>query len=368
MVPSTPPSLSAPTSAPSAGAVARIPWLHVTDLYHPAQDPDDHLDLLTLVALPELDLRGVILDATRRFLEPAPAGWDLARDPGYIPVAQLAHLTGRAIPAAMGPLEPMSRLGDTLAERPRAEQAGIELMLDTLRQSPNPMTISVVGSCRVPAAAFNREPGLMREKVRVLLLNAGSISGSKREWNDALDPVAYETLWRSGLPIDWYPCATAPSAFDRAHERGTHWNATHAALFAELPAALRGWVGYALTGSARSDLIRALAEGGRGAVWEQVLAGTRSLWSTASLVMAAGRVLARTDEGWRFLPEEKAVGLESWPWRLDPIQVQVDAGAPIEWQLAERPTGVRLFGRQPGIEYGTAMAEALNALFRSVPV
>ena len=346
----------------------RIPLVHVTDLYHPAQDPDDHLDLLTIAGLPEYDLRGVVLDATQKFLLAAPAGWDLPRDPGYVPVAQLAHLTGRAIPAAMGPLEPMAHPGDTLSQRPRAEQAGIQLLIDELARSSRPVTLSVVGSCRTVAAAFNREPGLMLAKTRSVLLNAGSISGTEREWNDALDPIAYETLWRSGLPIDWYPCATGKSAFDRAHERGTHWNATHDVLFHDLPAPLRGWICYAFTGSARGDLIRSLSETGRGATWEQVLTGSRNLWSTASLVMTAGRVLSRTAEGWRFVPAAEAAGRETWPLRLDPIRATITPGEPLAWQPTDTPSPWRLFGRAPGIDYGTAMAEALNALFRSITV
>ena len=71
---------------------SRIPLVHITDLYHPPQDPDDHFDLATIAALPEFDLRGVILDVTQKFLDPAPAGWDIARDPGYVPVVQLGHI------------------------------------------------------------------------------------------------------------------------------------------------------------------------------------------------------------------------------------------------------------------------------------
>ena len=107
------------TAAPAeARDDRRIPLVHITDLYHPPQDPDDHLDLATIVALPEYDLRGVVLDVTKKFLVPKPEGWDIARDPGYVPVAQLAHLTGRAIPAAMGPIAPLAHPGDAALDRP----------------------------------------------------------------------------------------------------------------------------------------------------------------------------------------------------------------------------------------------------------
>lgn len=360
-------ALAAGTALPRhlAGADAparRIPLVHVTDLYHPPQDPDDHLDLATIAALPEYDLRGVVLDITRKFLVPKPDGWDIARDPGYVPVAQLNHLTGRAIPAAMGPVDPLAHPADDARDRPPAEQAGIALLLDVLGRSPEPVTISAVGSGRVIAAAFNRAPELMKSRTRTILLNIGSTGGPKREWNVGLDPAAYIALWRSGLPIDWFPCGTDRSAFDPAHERGTYWKASHAALFRDLPDGLRAWLGYAFGGSPRGDIIGVLAESGHGAAWEEVLAGERNMWATISLVLGAGRVLVRMPEGWRFVPAAAAAGLEQWPCRLDPIHATVDEEARVSWQVMKEYSPHRLFGRKAGTGYGVAMAEALNAL------
>lgn len=39
----------------ATGPTAKIPFIHTTDLYSPPQDPDDHVDLATVFALPELD-------------------------------------------------------------------------------------------------------------------------------------------------------------------------------------------------------------------------------------------------------------------------------------------------------------------------
>ncbi len=355
------------SSATAAGT--RRPLVHVTDLYHPPQDPDDHLDLLTALALPEYDVRAVILDATRRFLVAAPEGWDVRRDSGYVPVAQIAHLLGRPLRAAAGPVEPLRSFDDDASDRPASEQAGVELLLEVLRESAEPVTISVVGSGRVLAAAINRDPELLRTRTRAVLLNAGSTGGPKREWNVGLDPAAYVALWRSGVAVDWFPCGTESGAFDPAHERGTFWKARHEELFVDLPDTLRGWLGYAFSGSARGDIIGSLTETGRGAVWEHVLAGERNMWSTASLVMGAGRVLARTADGWRFVAPAEATGCEVWRWRLDAIHATVDDEARVTWEPAATEGGPwRLFGRTPGVDYGRAMAEALNALWRTLPL
>lgn len=338
-----------PITAPRA----RIPLVHITDLYHPPQDPDDHVDLATIVALEEYDLRGVVLDATRKFLVAKPEGWDLARDPGFVPVVKLSELLGRAIPVAVGPIDPLAHAGDTAEDRPAKEQAGIELIFELLKGAAEPVTISVVGSCRVIAAAFNRAPELLRAKTRAILLNAGSTAGPKREWNVGLDPFAYEALWRSGLPIHWFPCGTDLSAFDPAHERGTFWKTDHSVLFRDLRPGLRDWFAFAFANP--------------GGEVQGIPDGERNMWSTISLAMGAGRVLARTPDGWRFVPEASAEGSEVWPCRLDPIRATVDSEAHVSWELADGQSPLRLFGRKPGVGFGAVMAEALNALLRGIP-
>ena len=47
-----------------------IPIIDVTDLYHPHQDVGDNFDLVAAYALPEVDLRAVILDAHDSFRKP----------------------------------------------------------------------------------------------------------------------------------------------------------------------------------------------------------------------------------------------------------------------------------------------------------
>ncbi len=350
------------TSKPKAG----IPLIHITDLYHPPQDPDDHLDLLTVVALREFDLKGVVLDVTQKFLDVVPSGSGISRDPGFVPVAQLAYLVGRPIPVAMGPTSPLRSPDDPAIDRPIREQAGVAIVLDVLENCEQPVVVSSVGSARVLAAAFNRRPELVRSKVKAVLLNAGSTGGTKREWNVELDPHAYVGLWKSGLPIHWYPCETERGASDAHHERGTYWKASHADLFRNLPQPLCAWIEHGFSGNKRGDIIRALSEEGKGPAWESILSGQRNLWATASLVMAAGRVLARTSDGWRFVPKSDSANLETWPWRLDSIEATVNEEGQVRWQTTESETDFMLFGRKSDAGFGIAMAEALNALLRSV--
>ncbi len=358
----TPRALRADGSTPERRRKNCIPLVHITDLYHPPQDPDDHIDLATIAALGEFDLKAVILDVTQKFLLPAPAGFDIRRDPGFLPVAQLGYLLGRSIPAASGPMLPLRSPDDDVRDRPHREQAGVNLLLDCLDASPEPVVVSLVGSARVLTAAYNRDPVLVRRKVRSVLLNAGSTGGPKREWNVGLDTEAYKGLWRSGLPLYWYPCAVETGAFNPDHERGTYWKETHKALFRSLSPPLRAWFCFALTGDKRGDLIGALDEAPAAAEWEKILAQSRNMWATASLVMAAGRVLARTGDGWRFIPSDTASPGTIWPWRLDPIHAEIEPDATVRWRLAEGAGNASVFGRDRRPGFGDAMGEALADL------
>lgn len=363
-----------PTVRPKAGWTgartknSKIPLVHITDLYHPPQDPDDHIDLATVAALNEYDLKGVILDTTRKFLLASPAGFDIQRDPGFIPVVQLGYLLGCSIPVATGPTLPLTRPEDDVADRPPGEQAGVKLLLDILEECREEVVVSVVGSTRVLTAAYNRSPELVRTKVRSVLLNAGSTAGPKREWNVGLDPEAYVGLWRSGLPIHWYPCATEGGAFNPDHDRGTYWKTTHAEIFRDLAPSLRAWFTYAFSPGHSGDIITALADAERPGTWDRILTEQRNMWATASLVMGAGRVLAKTSHGWRFVPSSSVEGDKNWSWRLDRIEALVNAKAEVQWRLVEDGGNALLFERRRGPEFGSAMSEALGALLGSLLV
>jgi len=341
----------------------KIPLIHITDLYHPPQDPDDQIDLATILALDEYDVKGVIFDITQKFLDAAPDGWDIPRDPGFVPVAQISWMTGKAIAGAMGPVAMMTDKIDAGLDRPKREQAGIDFLMRMLEQSNTRVVITLTGSARVLAMAWNRNPDLLRSKIGAVVLNAGYTGGTKVEWNVMLDPFAYIRLFESDLPVHWYPCATDQSAFNPDHERGVYWKTTHAQLFDGISPELRAWFSHTFSGNSRGDIIRALSESGSGAVWDTILQGDRNMWATASLIVTAGRVLANTPDGWRFIPSADAGSLEVWPMRLDTINARIEKETHVIWEESESGP-FKLFGRKPGAEFGVAMTEALNALLK----
>jgi hypothetical protein len=186
-----------PTTGAPASAGRPVPVIYCTDLFHPHDDPDDHFDLATLYAMPELEVKGIVLDQGRKQLE----------RPGCIPVSQMNRITRRNVPVVIGLATPLKSPEDKALDQPPEFQRGVEFILRTLRASATPVRIATLGSVRDVVCAFNREPGLFRTNVSMVLAFIGEASAPKlQEYNVGLDPHAFAGLMRSGLPIYWVPC------------------------------------------------------------------------------------------------------------------------------------------------------------------
>ena len=78
------------------------------------------------------------------------------------PATELKCFFGRNIPCGTTPFLAMKSPGDKMLDAPAFQQFGVELLLDTLRRSPQPCEITVFGSARSVAVALNRQPDLLR--------------------------------------------------------------------------------------------------------------------------------------------------------------------------------------------------------------
>src|ERR1039457_420761 len=105
------------TMGAAAEAARSVPVIYCTDLFHPHDDPDDHFDLATLYAMPELDIKGVVLDHGRKQLERT----------GLIPVAQMNRIPGRNVPAVIGLADPLRSPDDKALDKPAQFQGAVEL-------------------------------------------------------------------------------------------------------------------------------------------------------------------------------------------------------------------------------------------------
>ena len=360
-------------AAPIPSGTRPVPVVDITDLYHPPQDPGDNMDLIMAYALPEVDLRAVILDVTQRYRRPYVNPSDHAyddphgqRDPGFIPVAQLNAIFGRNVPCAAGPFEVMRSPDDEMRDAPAFQQAGIELLLRVLRESPEPVEIVSFGSLRPLAVAYNRAPGLMRRKTRCAHIAAGAAPPGFLEWNVQLDVHAFVRVLRSDLPLAIYPCAAEKSAFDLGMHN-TYWQLPDLSFIRRMRAPLRNYLVYAIERSSRVDFLNALEEEPSEEVMDRVCNRPHNVWETVTWMAVANRQLVRRADGrCALVPAAQTVpGDTILPCGLIPCGVAVRDDGQFDVAFDKSAKRCRIFRRGNPEENQQALREAMPALYTS---
>jgi len=342
-----------------------VPVIDTTDLYHPHQDVGDNFDLIAAYALPEVDLRAVILDVTEEYRRPT-SGDGIARDPGIIPVCQLNSIFGRSVPYATAPFQRMRSIHDPMLDAPAPQQAGVRLLLETLDRSDQPVNITVFGSARPVAVAYNREPDLMRTKTRMIHLCAGATEPGYVEWNAALDPHAFVRLLRSDLPIAYYPCATADGPFAYS-EHSCFWLLPDLRFVRQMDPRLQSYLAYAFTRSARPDFLCAMDEPPTEQALASFVTRPHNVWETAIWAIIARRCVARDAEGhFRLLKENEIPqpGTEL-PNELLPCRLEALDDGQVRVQLTDEATTTSIYYRGDPRAHEAALREALPALYTS---
>jgi len=330
-----------------AGA-PRIPVIHSTDLHHPPNDPDDHYDLASVFALDEFDLKAVILDL----------GAMQAVRMGKPAVEQMMRITGRSVPYAIGLRDRLKSRTDRALDEPHEFQAGVEMILSVLRESKEKVIITTTGSCRDIAVAFNREPALLKEKVRALYFNIGRGPNEKQdEFNVTCDPVAYLRVFETGLPLYWCPCF-GKDGYE------THYVADQTVVVGACAPRLRNYFVYCLTRSSEDPL--AFLDSGP----HLLPAGPRHMWCTAPMFHAAGRrIYERGPNDYIALPPAAAAeaGLAAKEidiYRFVPVRATVDdgpSGASLHVEIDPAEPNAQVF-RRTDERYGKILESCLKNL------
>jgi hypothetical protein len=246
-----------------------VPVIYCTDLFHPHVDPDDHFDLACLYAIPQLDVKMIILDQGR----------NQQQRPGSVAVRQMNTITGREIPWEIGLADPLARPDDTGAGQSKEYQGGVERILKILAESDRPVSIITIGSVRDMAAAFNRSPDLFQKKLGRLMIFIGEASDPGYiEYNVSLDVQAFRRIMESGLPVYWVPCFDGGLWQNRG--KASYWKATQAELLGEVSKRAMNYFVYALTKSTEDPILFL----DRPITSEQasgILGMERNLWCTA---------------------------------------------------------------------------------------
>lgn len=353
----------------------RVPVIDVTDLYHPHQDVGDNFDLIAPYALPEIDLKAVILDAHDSFRKPISdhpvlskfyVDKDGPRDPGFIPVMQLNYIFNRDVPVAVGPFTPMRSPDDKMLDIPAFQQQGVELILEILRESREPVYILSFGSARPVAVAYNRDPKLFRAKVKQIHLSAGSSSPEFLEWNVALDQNAIVCLLRSELPIAIYPCGTKEGAFGYG-PNNSFWRFVDLMWVKQMDLRLKRYLAYAFGRVARSDFLRAMDEDLPESLTAERYAKPHNVWETAVWTIVANRRLVRPAGGhYRIVPAKEVLPTDKvLPNDLRPCKLSVPDDARFTFEFTQGPSNFLMYDRGDPYENERAFRAALADLYVS---
>lgn len=347
--------LSVAAGAAEAGGPAKL--IHCTDLYHPHNDPDDHWDLATVYALAKtgrVELLGVVLDYSR---EEKRFG-----DPAVCAVAQMNHITGIAVPAVVGssqPYKPGIAAGGALAA---ANLGAARFLIDTLRQSPEKVFISIVGSSRDVAIAGELAPEVFREKCRGIYLNAGTgttdpAKGANEEWNVRLGSASYRRIFEMPCPVYWLPCFEQMRFDDGGGQRvstyGSFWRFRQGDVLPVLSKPVQNFFLYALTRSDDLRWLRYLDREVDTTRLEQFGRQTRNMWCTAGFFHMCGLSVAASGE------------IESLPdgavYSFQPVSIQLNDKGVGKWQ--KEPGANRwIIEIEDTKAYAGAMAKALASV------
>jgi purine nucleosidase len=178
-------------------AQPRTPILLDTDI---GDAIDDALALAFAVNSPELDVRGVttVIDDVESKTKLA---WK-----------EMTLLGRRDIPLAMGASEPL--LDPVLQTHPKqfealtkadtipdsAHRSAAGLIVETLMQAREPITIVAIGPLTNIALALKIEPRIKEHLARIVLMG-GAFSTPRAEYNVKRDPAAAEIVFHSGVAI-----------------------------------------------------------------------------------------------------------------------------------------------------------------------
>lgn len=327
---------------PIKAQVAKKPVVVVTDLYHPHQDPGDNFDLINAYALPNIDLKAVLLDCHEPFRQEVAEGvgkglfrdTDGPREPGFIPVEQLNYIFDRNVPCGVGPFTPMISVSDKMESIPVFQQSAVNLLAKILKEADEPITIVSFGSLRILAVANNRFPDLMRQKVKEIHMSAGTSNNHPEflEWNAALDTNAFVSILRSDLPILIYPCAAGKiteknrgksNAFV-ADDGNTYYHLKDLSFVNHMDDRIRNYLDFVFSKAERKDYLSLLDKPYRdnGEIFHR----EQHMWETAIWMQVADLKLIKNEKGQQLIVPAYSVtqGDSVFYESLVPCDVAVD--------------------------------------------
>lgn len=345
-----------PQQMPADG---KTPLIHVTDLFHPHGDPDDHFDLAITYALAQrgaFDLRGVVIDYPPDFR---------AGDPAVVAVAQMNRLTGLSAPVATGSSRRLKNRKDALPDAPVQETAAVRFIIGQMRVADRPVALACVGSAADIIVAALREPALFKAKCAGVYLNSGSAHdnpahASQLEFNVNLDPAAYAAMFDLPCPLYWFPCWHTTEMRQSGASGSFYW-LPHREALSGISAGLANYFAYMFEKSADPKWLRAMKSMPSATSWEKILGDKRGMWSTASQLAAAGLTVTRDGE----IVQARDAG-DAAVFKLQAVDVTCADDGRTVWQAAEKETGRWMLAVTDVARYPAAMTRAVGTLLKEL--
>jgi hypothetical protein len=342
---------------------ARTPFIHVTDLYRPHLDPDDHWDLACAYALAhrgDIELRGIVVDY--------PPSGQKACNPDIVAVAQMNRITGLAVPVAVGSPHPMKSRDDAQPYATESDLQGVRLILDTLRTSDRPVIITVTGSSRDVAVAGRKAPDLFAAKCAGVYLNAGTGAPDqnlpvKLEYNVTLDKAAYAALFDLPCPVYWLPCfeGTESDGGPVVRAYASHYVFRQGEILPRLSPRVRSYFACMFGRYTDSNWLGYLTRAPDETLLVEHAGRDRHMWCTAGLFHAAGYAVSSTGEP---LPRDQASDAVC---EFEPIQITCGADGVTRWRHDAQSKNRSVLHVRARDSYQAALTRAMGTLLTTLP-
>jgi hypothetical protein len=353
-----------------------VPFIHVTDCFHPHGDPDDHFDLATVFALDHLgylDLQAVCFDYTREAVLDGRDRRGLG-DPAVMSLAQMQEITGHSVLFAVGSSRMLESKTDIQPGASAGDLAGANLILRIMRESDTAVAIGINGSSRDVALAMNLDQALFRKKCRGIYV-LGALSSAEdpaKETNVSLDPIAFARIFDAPCPVYWLPGFGKPREKDKGFESDDYdsfFSTPHSRVFESVSPPVLNYfsymfrVGHFDQGRQDPDVmwLRYLYGPADTVFFNRFTQPARGMWTTPGYLHAAGLTV---DENGSIVPADRAV---TPVFTFDRARIIVtDEGAPV-WSLDDQGSNRYILHKHDKELYRRAMPMAVISLLKKLP-
>jgi len=340
----------------------KTPVLHTTDLFRPHMDPDDHWDLACIYALAhrgDIDLMGILIDH--------PPRKDF--NPDIMAVAQMNLICSIFAPVAVGSPIPLKSRNDIQPNASSTDHHGVQMVLDILKMSPEPVVINILGSSRDVAIAGKKNPDLFAAKCAAIYLNAGTGSpqmspASKLEYNVTLDKFAYAAIFDLPCPVYWMPCFEEIESRKEqvVREYGTHYIFRQDEILPHLSEIVQNYFAYMFGRYTDQNWLHYLKGKNDKELISKVGSMYRHMWCTGGFLHTAGHTV---------LHNGKIVSLDEKSnlpvFTFDPVRIRCDDSGVTKWTHDNNATNRFIFHIRNAEKYQSAMTEAMKSLLMALP-